>query len=259
MTSLPIEIPEGFIALVAKGDTVTPGQVLARKEAPQDEMVNILQGLNISRKQAKKALKMNPGDTISPGDVVAVKTNLFGKVQASIISQISGTILRYERDTGNLVVQTDLEPSSLEIISPVAGTITLCNNKEIVIETEGVLVTEGVALGTTGEGTLFVLQESFGKYNSDIDSSIYFLDDRAVGKIVLVKTLTRDLIIKGDSLGASGFLSNVISDEDIEYVQEKEITLPVLEVTDELVSKLHSWENKKVKIDITSKSIILRE
>jgi len=184
---------------------------------------------------------------------------LFGKVQATIVSQIEGVILRYERDTGNLVVQVQNDPASLEIISPVAGTITLCNNKEIVIETEGAIVSEGTALGVNGEGTLFILQESFGENNADSTSALYYLDSRAEGKIVLVKTLTRDLLIKGDSIGASGFLSVEISSEDIEYVQLKEIQLPVLEVTDEFISQLHPWENKKVMIDISNKAVILRE
>jgi len=257
MTSLPIELPDGFVSLVAEGATVTPGQILAQKEAPIEEVVNILDGFDVSRRKARKSLRKNPGDQIHPGDVIAVKKNLFGKVQATIVSQIAGTVLRYERDTGNLVVQVDIEPASLEIISPVAGTITLCNNKEIVIETDNAIIAEGVALGKTDEGTLFVLKESFGE--DSIAHALYYLDSRAEGKIVLVQKLTRDLLIKGDSIGTKGFLSVVISDEDVEYVVQKEITLPVLEITEELVSKLHSWENKKIMIDTDSKAIILRE
>jgi hypothetical protein len=33
----------------------------------------------------------------------------------------------------------------------------------------------------------------------------------------------------------------------------------VLEIIDEFVSQLHSWENKKIKVDIASKAIILQE
>ena len=38
MTSLPIELPEGFVAIVTEGISVTPGQVLAQKEAPKEEV-----------------------------------------------------------------------------------------------------------------------------------------------------------------------------------------------------------------------------
>ena len=77
MTSLPIEIPEGFIPLVTEGDIVTAGQIIAKKEAPQDEIVNILQGLNIPRKHAKKVLKKSPGERINPGDIIAIKKNWY--------------------------------------------------------------------------------------------------------------------------------------------------------------------------------------
>lgn len=257
MTALPIALPEGFTPLLKKGDEVSFSQIIAQKAALLDEVVNVMEAFNISRPQAQKAVKRIPGERIKPGDILAVKKNFFGQVKGTIISEISGIILRYERDTGNLVVRTDIDPGSLEIISPVAGIVSLCNNKEIVIETKNALVTQGVALGTKGEGSLFVLQESFGENGSA--NALFYLDDRAAGNIVLVHTITRELLIKGDSIGAAGFLAVVISNEDITYVQEKGIALPVLEVAEELVEKLHPWQNKRILVDSKNKSIILRE
>lgn len=254
MSSLPITVPEGFTTLVAVGDQVIPEQVIARKDAPKEETVNIMEGLNLSRADAKRAVKKNPGEQIIPGDVIAVKKNFFGKAQATIKSNISGTILRYERDTGNLVVRIDQDTSALELISPVAGTVSLCNNKEIVIETHDAVVAGGVALGATGEGTLFVLQESF----TGSDNVLYYLDNRVEEKIVLVKTLTRDMIIKGESIGAAGFVGISITNDDIAYLQQKELTLPVLEISEDIASRIKEWENKKVMIDIPAKAIILR-
>lgn len=256
MTALPVELPEGFTTLVAKGDSISQGQVIAKKDAPKDEIVNIIQALNVSRTRARRVLKKKPGDKIDQGDIIAIKKNLFGKVLGSITSGISGTVLRYERDTGNLVVRTDLQESDLELISPVAGTVTLCNNKEIVIETEDAYLTGGIAFGNTGEGLLLVLKESFKENGSD--NALYYLDSRAAEKIVLVKTLTRDLIVKGDSIGVLGFLGTTISDFDSIYLQEKQIALPVIEISEELVPKLHAWEHKKVMLETGSKAIILQ-
>lgn len=257
MTALPIDLPEGFSPLVSVGDTVTPGQTIAQKATPKDEVVNILQGLRISRSQAKKMLKKGPGERINPGDIIAVKKNLFGKVTATITSSISGEILRYERDTGNLIVRTDQEASSLELISPVAGTISLCNNREIVIETEDALVSGGVSLGTTGEGDLSILEESFS--DNGTESILFYLDNRAVEKIVLVQTLTRDILTKGDSIGVAGFLTVLIDNDEIEHFQQRKFKLPVLEVDEEIVEKLQEWKSKKVMIDTKSRAIILRE
>ena len=156
-----------------------------------------------------------------------------------------------------MVVRTEREADSVELISPVAGTVSLCNNREIVVETENAYISEGITFGDTREGILFVLRESFDE--SDSDKALYYLDSRAAEKIVLVKALTRDLIIKGDSIGVMGFLGTTISNEDITYFQEKQLQLPVAEITNELVTKLHPWENKKIMIETKSKAIILRE
>jgi len=256
MTPLPIELPVGFVPLISQGDSVTIGQIIAQKEAPKDEIVNIIEALKVPRSKAKKTLRKGPGQKINPGDIIAIKKSFFGKELAKIVSHIAGTITRYERDTGNLVVRVDHEAAALELISPVAGTVTLCNNREIVIETSGAYLSNGVTLGESGEGTLFVLRESF---DDNLDNALYYLDSRSVGKMVLVKDLTRDLIIKGESIGVTGFLGTVISNEDIEYLQQKQIPIPVIEITKELVSDLHAWENKKIMIEVRSKAIILRD
>ena len=112
-------------------------------------------------------------------------------------------------------------------------------------------------MGNTGEGILLVLKESFEESGSD--NALYYLDSRAEEKIVLVKTLTRDLIVKGDSIGVLGFLGTTISNDDIVYLQERQIALPVIEVSEDLVPKLHLWENKKVMLETGSKAIILRD
>jgi hypothetical protein len=256
MTPLPIDLPEGFTLLVVEGEKVDIGQIIARKDAPKDVSVNIIRALNISHSHAKKALQKIPGEQINPGDVIAIKKNFFGKVKSKITSQTTGTITRYDEDTGDLVVRTDVETSSLELISPVAGTVALCNNREIVIDTNEAFVSGGVALGHTGEGILYILKESF---DEGLDNTLYYLDNRAADKIVSVKELTRDLIIKGESIGVKGFIGSNISKEDISYLEKKDITIPVLEIAAELVSQLNSWENRKIMIEVKSKAIILRD
>lgn len=257
MTSLPILLPEGFSPLVSAGAKVIRGQKLAQKHAPQDQSVNIMEALKLSRAQARRALRKNPGDRVEPGDVLAVKKSLFGKVKGSVTSGISGSILRYERDTGNLVVRTDYQSSSLELISPVAGTVYICNNKEIVLHTAHALASEGVALGKSAEGELFILNESFT--DTSADNTLYYLDRRAVGKIVLVHTLTREVLTKGNTIGVKGFICIVIGPEEIIFTQEKKTQLPILEINEDIAEKLDHWKKKKVMVDITSKSIILQD
>ena len=254
MTALPIVLSEGFSALVKEGDTIISGQLLARKAAPKDEIVNLFDTLHINRSEAKKVLKKGPGDQIKPGDIVAVKKNIFGKVLSKIVSEIDGTIIRYERDTGNLVVRNDLS-NDLKLISPVAGTVTLCNNREIVLQTEHAVVTNGVSLGNSAQGDLYVLQESFTL--DGMENALYYLDHRAVGKIVIVQGLTRDLVSKGNSIGAAGFLGLHIGDNELLYMEEKSLPMPVLQIDETLLETIHQWENKPVYVDVMTKAIVL--
>ncbi|MGH7203487.1 MAG: hypothetical protein ACREHC_03530, partial [Candidatus Levyibacteriota bacterium] len=112
-------------------------------------------------------------------------------------------------------------------------------------------------LGTSGEGQLFILEESFE--DTSADNTLYYLDRRAVGKIVLLHTLTREVLTKGNSIGVAGFIGIVIGPEEIVFMGEKKFQLPVLEINEDLAEELDAWRNKKVMIDVTSKSIILRD
>ncbi|MBA3723559.1 MAG: hypothetical protein H0W89_01545 [Candidatus Levybacteria bacterium] len=254
MSTLPFELPDGYTPIVKEGDVVTPGQILAEFQGSVEEFVNVPEQLGVALKNAGKYIKKNPGETIEAGEVLAVRKNLFGKIQASITSEVGGTILRYERDTGNLIVQTDQMADMSHLISPVDGTVQLCNNKEIVIHTDKAVAGTRVASGTKGEGEIYVLKESFIENSSG--NVIFYLDNNAVGKIILGNTFTRDVLIKGFGIGAAGFLGQSISDQDIEYLREKKITMPVMEVSPEAIATLLEMHGQKVILDAQTRTVI---
>src|SRR3712207_4352849 len=101
MTALPILLPYGFSPLVKQNDVITAGQKIAQNTAPQEEIINIAKELRISLRKAKKVLKKNPGDAIKQGEVIALKKKFFGIQKEAVISKINGTIVKYERDTGD--------------------------------------------------------------------------------------------------------------------------------------------------------------
>ena len=257
MTALPVLLPDGFTPIVTIGTVVTAGQVIAQKTTNKEEIVNILQGLNVTRSQIKKVLKKSPGDSLSPGDIIAEKKNFFGKQIAAIVSGVSGTIVRYERDTGDLIVRTDESMTASEVISPVDGTVDLCNNKEIVIHTNNAVTGGRVVSGTNNTGELFILEESFA--DSESSNVLYYLDSRAIGKIVLGGSFSRELLIKGVGIGAAGFLGITIADDDIAYLQEKNITIPVMEIENESMNLLKSKQGKRVVLDAQNKIVIFQE
>ncbi len=257
MISLPILLPEGFSSLVVAGMDVTAGQVIAHKISPSEVTVNIAQGLNVPLKYVKKVLKKNPGDKVSQGDVIAEKRNLFGKKQAAIISEIEGIVTRYERDTGNLFVRIDQQTATNELISPVDGRVDLCNNKEIVIHTDKAVTSGRVVSGANSTGEVFVLEESFADRESS--SMLFYLDSRAIGKVVLGGKFTREILIKGVSIGVAGFIGTDIREQDLEYMIQKKITVPAMEIDTEAMSQLIQWKGKDVRIDAQHKTVVLQK
>ena len=101
------------------------------------------------------------------------------------------------------------------------------------------------------------MKESFTDTGSE--NALYYLDSRAEGKIVLVSALSRDLIIKGESIGVAGFIGTVIQDRDIDYLSHREITIPVMAIDSNYISQIRRWEDKKILIITQNKAIILKK
>lgn len=254
MPKLPFGLPDGYTPIVKEGDAVTAGQIIAQAQASTEESVNIPEQLGVPLKSAGKYIKLIPGEQITEGDVIAVKKNLFGKTQAIIISEINGTLLRYERDTGNLIVRNDDGGEKGDIISPVEGHVEVCNNKEIVIRTDRGLGGSRVVSGTKSEGEIFVLEESF--LENAGGNMLFYLDSRAIGKIVLGTKFNRDVFIKGVGIGAAGFLVESVLDEDIEYLREKNISMPVMEIDSEAIQTLKLKNGHKVVVNAQARTIL---
>ena len=248
MTSLPISLPDGFIPSIQVGDQVAIGQIIATKQVRIEEIINIPRQLSLKRSQVKKVLKKIPGEEVMEGDIIAVKKSFFGTKNIILRSRVSGTVTRYERDSGNLVIKTGSSaPTDVEnIISPVDGKAVLCNNREIVIDTDKNTITGNKAVGGKGEGVICKLETD----------DPYHLDSRTIGKIVLGGKFTREMLLKGIGIGVEGLVGTQINDEDLAHISEKNFQTPILEVTEQNLEKLIEWSGKKAFLDAQAKTII---
>jgi hypothetical protein len=149
VTQLPISLPSGFTPLVKANDKVASGTVLAQKTAVAEHVLSLTDVFSISPNEARKTLLKAPGENVAKGETIAVRKRLFGKKHV-ITSNISGVVLRFERDTGNLVIQANSEQVNSTVISPVDGIVTLCDNEKIVVSSP----TKGVS-GIKGTGGRF--------------------------------------------------------------------------------------------------------
>lgn len=251
MTSLPILLPYGFSPLVKQHDSVSAGQKIAENTAPQEEIINIARELGISLRSAKKVLKKNPGDAIAKGEIIAIKEKFFGMQKESVVSKITGTIIKYERDTGDLYIRTSYVNLTKEFVSPVDGVVTLCDNDKIVIAVDKNVVLGTNATEAKGEGEVYLFE------GSNSPNQLFFLDSKATGKIIVALNLNRESLTKGIALGAIGFIGAEIEPRDIEYIRQKHATVPVIQIEQEALQKLTAWKNKKIYLDGQARSIIL--
>lgn len=280
--SLPISLPEGYVAVVKEGDEVVRGQVVAQRQI-DEEIVNIPQQLHISLEKVKDVLKKDPGDLVKIGDDLAVKKSFWGE-ETAIISKVDGVVDRYERTTGNLVINKSGKTSeeAENVISPVAGVVGLCNNDTIVIESASDTVEaeeseatsnipaekpekpklksnaksiQGITgVGGSTEGEIVVLEESFSNGDQDL---IYALDSKTIETIVVSNKLTKEMFVKGSSIGVAGFVGTNISQEDFDYLEKKRIGIPVVEVDEDSLKQLVAWDGKMVMVEGEEKKISL--
>lgn len=261
MTTLPVILSAGFVPLIKGDDTVRAGQIIAKKIFYKECIINIANEFFVSTEKARKYLRKKPGDKINVGDVLAVKKKFLGLSVRKVISRVEGVISRYERDSGNLFITLGEEEEVVQIVSPVDGIITLCDNDKIVIGTEKDVYKGRKGAGNAGQGEVFVLEDAFlqnGSEQKESEISLYYaLDSRAVGKIIVGRNFQRDLLIKSIGMGAIGVIGTEIRNEDIDYVSNRRMNVPLIEVDNDTIEKVIKWKGKKIYLNSPEKLLVL--
>ena len=179
-----------------------------------------------------------------------------------LVSQVKGIILCFERGSGNLIIRlpgvTTSKSSSTqtlinEIHSPLDGKVSLCNNEKIVLESESDSI-----VGTKGSGYEVIGELDVHFFDKDTSEPIVSseLTRDSVDKIILVKAIEREALVKADAIGIKGIIATAISDEDIAYFQEKHQGLPVVEVDEAVAKKLQKTKAPHLVLNGQDKTII---
>lgn len=262
MTSLPISLPKGYKPIVKKGDLVKAGQTIATADQeiaptipPPDEIpvdneivIDLASAMDASGDAIRKYLSRGPGDSILKGDIIAKKPKTFGLKREEIVAAVSGTIVRYERDTGRLIIRTEgkeekniASPSSRpeEIISPLEGTVAVCNNDEIVIESESTDLVGTKGRGGTASGKVLVVQP---QEDESLVSGTQITKD-AIGAILLLPDIDKEAVAKAAAIGVKGIIGTALSEDLFAYLQSRKIDLPVISVDPEIGKKIIRAKN----------------
>jgi hypothetical protein len=258
MTTLPIQLPSRSIVMVKPGDTVHVGDVVAKKEVLQEIAIDLAAAFRVAPKQVKKHLRKNPGDSVVDGEVIASRTKLFGMQEEKILSHVTGTVSKYDRTSGVLSVILQPEEESggnEEIRSPIDGIVELCDNDKILIKTDKNVLIGISGVGGVGEAEIYLLEEE-KKLPSEVAVQLHHMDIKIIDKILLGGIMDRDVLVKAIGMGVAGVAAAHIRDEDMEYLKERAIDVPVIKVDSEDFPKLVKWNGKKVFMNGSGKTIL---
>lgn len=250
MTLLSILLKVGFAPKVKTGNDIVAGQVIAEKTLENDEKGDLPKLLGVSPQKVPRYLTKRPGDRVEKGTIVAFKKGALGIGAKKVASPITGTILKFDEETGFIYIRGGRKDAQTEnLFSPVDGVVELCNNKKIVIKTNKDAI---LADRVCGKGIIQGQLVLIGK--EEVDSQD--LDGEIGGKIILGKFFAREAISKSFGIGALGIISQNISDEELEDLMKKNINTPVFIINEENFGKLSKYKGKKIYADV-EKSVII--
>jgi hypothetical protein len=278
MTSLPVSIPTGFSVVVKKGDKIEKGDTLAKSpegssSAKAETTINLTAIFNDTPDTVRKFLLKGPGDHVSRDEVIAIRSRSMGLKRDRVISHMTGTITRFDRGEGILIIQRDdVKPQEEEvedILSPLAGTIKVCNNDSIVIEADvdeeeaeeeiktppfPKVKAENSGSGGKVTGTVMVLTPS----GSDAVIMGTQITKDTIGKILLLPDIDKEAVAKASAIGVLGIIGTQLSKDLFDYVKERKIDIPLITIDQEEGKKLVK-SKKAITINGRDRSIDLDE
>lgn len=240
MSVLPINLPKETTPLVKVGDKVTKGKIIAQILSADDEVIH-LSTYNIPAGKFADSLKKHLGDSISSGDVVAVKKRLLRGIK--IYSPFSGTLVKIDEENQDLYLKPKDLKEKTDLLSPVDGVVQFCDNTKISIKTDAVVLPAKDILGSSIEGELLV------DNSSEIGSKVS-------GKILVKDAFDKLSTYKSFGLGAIGIITQELEDFDFMDI-EKDFGKTIVTIEDDDYKKLNKFNGKRIYIDSVNKLILL--
>ncbi|HUD44794.1 MAG TPA: hypothetical protein VMR41_04585 [Patescibacteria group bacterium] len=257
MVSLPISVPQNANLLVKVGDHVVPGQKLAEVVQEEEPIINIPELLKVPLKKVPSILQFQPGDRVEIGDILAIRKNAFGMVAAKLKSNVSGTILRFDPDSGMIAIGNPrkIDESSV-LLSPLAGVIQLCDNNQIVIETDEHVISGIGGIGTKIQGKIYLLP-NIKQEQMEQQQLLLELNSSIADRIVLGRQLNLEVLVKIIGIGAAGVIATHIDPTDLTYLQQKKLAIPLIVVHEDQLPVLVKQSEKEVFLDGATYTILL--
>lgn len=202
--------------LVQQGQRVLPKQPVARAELPGLlQTIKLAEKLGVEAKDVKNFIKVEVGNLLSKGDLVAEsKGFFFGLGRQLITADYAGTIESISPISGHVLIRE--QPIPVEIDAFIMGNIVeVMEGEGVIVETRGAMV-QGI-FGVGGE-RLGVVRVAVPDPHTELGAEHILADDS--GKILVGGScVSAAAIQRAAEVGALGIIAGGIRDSDlIEYL-----------------------------------------
>jgi hypothetical protein len=197
--------------LVKKGDVVTPDTIVAHTKIPGDpETVNLANKLGLEPSDLPDIMLKKEGDTITKGELIALKPGFFGLFKTPYHSPIDGTIDNISSITGQITLRGPAVPINVEAYIP-GKVVDIIEREGVVVETPAALVQGIFGVGGERQGQLHMVAQNPEEV---LDGSKITPDMK--GKVIVGGSLvTLDGIKKASDAGVAGIVVGGIIDRDL--------------------------------------------
>ncbi len=197
------------------GEMVNPNTIVARTELPGImQTVRVAEKLSCEPNEVEKHLKVQVGEKVQRGDIIAENRSFFGLMKNECKSPIDGTVELFSPVSGHVGIR--FKPTPVEVSAYIQGKVTEVIPEEgVVIETCGALVQGIFGVGGEKLGELKMIVTSPG----DVVDEDKITEDLAGKVVVAGSNITGVALRKAAEFNVAGVVVGGIIDKDlIEYL-----------------------------------------
>jgi len=197
--------------LVKLGENVNADTVVARTDIPGIiQTIKLAEILGMEPAEALGVLKVNQGDRVTTGQIIAEAKSFFGLLKTECKSPFTGTVELISNTTGHVGVRLPSKP--VEVSAYINGTVAdVMEGEGVVVETYGALVQGIFGVGGERMGRLIM-----GASSPDIVLTENHISDAHVGCVIVGGSgVTISAIKKAAGVGVKGIVVGAIVDTDL--------------------------------------------
>lgn len=197
--------------LVKVGDKVDPDQILAQAMLPgPQQAIKLAEQLGVEPDEARGFFKLNEGDPIEKGALIAETKGLWGMFKQEVHSDFEGTVESISDITGHILIREPSVPVSMP--SYIKGTVIEVMPEEgAVIETRCAMVQGIFGVGGERNGAIRVAVSS----SEELLEDAHIKDDDS-GKILVGGSgVSAGALKRATAVGVVGIVVGAVKDVDL--------------------------------------------